>query len=194
MTPKRITAKFFVTPDPAAGVDLDPFIGIFHRFIQEKSLEGLLIDVADYIHVPEGPGVILIGHDVDYGIDLVGGEAGLLTTRKRIEEGTLAEALIETLRKALGAIKAIEADSSSGLRFATDRVRLQIFDRLAAPNAAEAYDAAKAEFEALATRLFAGSVEAVRRTDATDARNALAVELVASDISDVDTLLGRLAR
>jgi len=29
---------------------------------------GLLIDVADYAHVPDGPGVILIGHDVDYGI------------------------------------------------------------------------------------------------------------------------------
>ena len=193
MTPKRITAKFFVTPDPTAAVDLDPFIGIFHRFIQEKSVEGLLIDVADYIHVPEGPGVILIGHDVDYGIDLVGGQAGLLTIRKRIEEGTLAEGLVDTLRKALGAVKALEADSGSGLRFATDRVRLQIFDRLVAPNAEESFDAAKAEFEALATRLFAGSLEAVRRVDAEDARNALAVELVAGETSDVDTLLGRLA-
>jgi hypothetical protein len=86
MNTQRIAVKFFVEPDPRATVDLEPFIAMFHRFIQQGSVEGLLIDVADYAHVIEGPGVILIGHDVDYGIDTTGGRAGLLVTRKRCGE------------------------------------------------------------------------------------------------------------
>ena len=75
MIPKRISAKLFAT-DPSAEVDADAFISVFHEFIREKSVEGILIDVADYSHVPEGPGVVLIGHDVDYSIDMNEGKAG----------------------------------------------------------------------------------------------------------------------
>jgi hypothetical protein len=67
MDPHRIAIKFFVESDPRAAVDLEPFIPMFHRFVQQGSVEGLLVDVADYAHVRDGPGVILIGHDVDYG-------------------------------------------------------------------------------------------------------------------------------
>ncbi len=82
MNPKRIAVKFF-TDEPGAPVALEPFIPLFHRFIQQATVPGLLIDVANYIHVPNGPGVVLVGHEVDYGIDAVGGRTGLLTVRKR---------------------------------------------------------------------------------------------------------------
>ena len=61
MNPQRIAIKFFVTPDPTEAVDLAPFTPLFHEFIQKASVPGLLIDVADYAHVPNGPGIILIG-------------------------------------------------------------------------------------------------------------------------------------
>ena len=67
MLPKRISVKLFTT-DPEAEVDLHKYIRVFHEFIKEKKVEGLLIDVADYSHVPEGPGIVLIGHDVDYSL------------------------------------------------------------------------------------------------------------------------------
>ena len=79
-SPKRIALKFFA--DSAAEVPLEPFIKLFHRFIQEQAVLGLLVDVADYAHVPHGPGVILIGHDVDYAVDSTAGRTGLLTTAK----------------------------------------------------------------------------------------------------------------
>jgi hypothetical protein len=126
---RRIAAKFIASPDSAGSLDLHPFIGIFHRFIQQGAVPGLLVDVADYAHVPDGPGVMLIGHDVDYGIDRSGGRAGLLTTRKRCADLPLAEVLRDTLQRALQAMAAIEADDATDLRFGTAAVTLQFIDR-----------------------------------------------------------------
>ena len=42
-----------------------------------------MIDVANYAHVPKGPGVALIGHGTDYFIDEGEGRLGLLYNRKR---------------------------------------------------------------------------------------------------------------
>lgn len=193
MTPKRISAKFLVKPDPTAAVDLDPFIGLFHRLIQNQSAPGLLIDVADYIHVPDGPGVMLIGHEVDYGIDLSEGKAGLLTVRKRIEEGSLSDLLEQTVHMALGAIKAIATDGGVAVEFATGSCRIQLLDRLEAPNTDQVFSEAKGAFESLATRLYSGSVQEVSRVGAEDARAPLGAELVSSEEIGVDSLLERLA-
>lgn len=144
--PRRIAVKFLAEGEGReAGVPLEPFIGLFHRFIQEQAVLGLLVDVADYAHVPEGPGVVLIGHDVDYSIDSTGGQTGLLTTRKHYAQDglSLAELLRDTLAKALVAIRAIEEDGSSGLKFDLSRFEIQLLDRLAvsADGALESFEA-----------------------------------------------------
>ena len=81
MISQRISVKFFVSEPDA--VHLPAFIPVFHRWIQDHAVEGLLIDVADYKHVPEGPGILLIGHEGDYSIDMAKGRPGLLYSRKR---------------------------------------------------------------------------------------------------------------
>ena len=43
---------------------------VFHAWIQKGAVEGLLLDVADYQHIQDGPGMILIGDQVDYAFDL----------------------------------------------------------------------------------------------------------------------------
>ncbi len=193
MTPRRIAVKFEVTPDPEAQVDVESAIGIFHRFIQQKRVEGLLIDVADYTHVPKGPGVMLIGHDVDYAIDSTGGRTGLLTVRKRIESKSIEEVMVETLRWAVVAMQAIEEDAATGLQFATQRVNLQLVDRLAAPNTDAGFAAYKADLEALATRLYGENVREVRRVGASEARRPLCAEIVANEAVAYDVLLDRLS-
>ncbi len=179
MTPHRIAVKFFVAPDPAAAVDLQPFIGIFHRFIQQAALPGLLIDVADYAHVPEGPGVVLIGHDVDYGIDLGGGQAGLLTTRKRLDETPLAESLRDTLRRALTALSAVEAEAEAKLRFATGAFRLDLLDRLAAPNRQDGFAAAQQAAAPVLAALYGEGAFRVEQLSAVDPRRPLALQVSA---------------
>ena len=56
----------------AGQVDLADFIPVFHDWIQDQSLDELLIDVVDYRHVHDGPGVMLIAHDAHYAIDYGG--------------------------------------------------------------------------------------------------------------------------
>ena len=43
-------------------VDLAPLFPIFNSWIQNQAPSELLLDIADYRHVPDGPGVVLIGH------------------------------------------------------------------------------------------------------------------------------------
>jgi hypothetical protein len=191
--PRRIAAKFIATPDPGAPLDLHPFIGMFHRFIQQGTVPGLLVDVADYAHVPDGPGVMLIGHEVDYGIDQSGGRAGLLTTRKRCADVPLPEALRDTLRRALRAVAAIEADDATDLRFATAAVTLQFIDRLATPNDAAAYEAVRGEVAALADRLYGPGRARIERQHADDPRRVLTVCVASDEAADAGALLERLA-
>lgn len=190
MTPQRLAIKLFASPDPSAAVDLHPFIGLFHRLIQQRSVEGLLIDVADYAHVPEGPGVLLVGHDVDYGLDLGDGEAGLLTTRKRYEHLSLGEVFRDTLRRAVIAARAIEADDAVSIRFGADAPKVQLLDRIAAPNTSEAFESAAKEIEPVAVELF-GDGCTVERADADDERRPLALRLRPTAALDLDGLAAR---
>lgn len=78
--PHRIKAKVFFS----APVDSEGILPIFNRWIREQRLDGhLLIDIADYRHVPGGPGVILVGYEADIAIDLGDGRPGLAYIRKR---------------------------------------------------------------------------------------------------------------
>ena len=56
--------KFFA--QDADGFAILKLIPVYHRWIQQNALEDLLIDVADYSHVPSGPGVMLIAHEGNY--------------------------------------------------------------------------------------------------------------------------------
>ena len=192
MTPKRISVKIFAN-DPGAEVNLHPFIAVFHEFIREKSVEGLLIDVADYSHVPEGPGIVLLGHDVDCSIDQTAGRTGLMILKKRIEEGSLADLLDDSVRKCLLAVKAIAENGSTDLTFSTATLRVQLVDRLAAPNSDESYASIEAEFDGLAQRLI-GEGASTERVDADQPRRALTVDLGSSNTEDLDHLLARLER
>jgi len=188
--PRRISAKLFAHPDPSAPVDLGRFIGVFHRFIQNATLEGLLVDVADYRHVPDGPGVILIGHDVDYGIDLAAGRAGLVTTHKRAAGLPLAAALRDTLRRALIAVRALE--DASELRFFTSRLELRFVDALALPNSDASYRSVSEEIESAITPLFGASSYLLARAGADDPREMLTAVVDAVEAPDAGALLDRI--
>lgn len=187
MNPQRLAIKFF-SAEPIERSELEPYIGLFHRFIQEASLPGLLLDVADYAHVPDGPGILLVGHDVDYGIDLVEGRSGLLTTRKRNETLGVAELFRDTLARSLAAARAVEADSS--LRFDTSEVQISFPDRGNAPNRAEVFEAVVKEIEALARAVF-GDGARFDDVAGSEPRRMLTLR-VGGDGADLATLAGRL--
>ena len=75
--------------------DLELFIPVFHKWIQGNKISNhIMIDVADYKHISDGPGIMLIGHEGNFSIDMENGEAGLLYTRKQV----LGEDIVENIQ------------------------------------------------------------------------------------------------
>jgi len=129
-------------------VDPARFIELFHGWIREEALPALLIDVADYRHVPNGPGVVLIGHEADYSMDHAGGVWGLRYNRKKTVVGSNADRLRHAFGQLGAACKLMEeAFAVDGLRFNRDAFELLINDRATAPNTPETLAAVQPEVE-----------------------------------------------
>ncbi len=119
------------------GLDLDAFIPIFHEWIREHRIDNeLLIDVADYRHVPNGPGVMLIANEAHYAMDSEGGKAGLLFCKRRDPLGDPEAAFRHALGQAATAARLIEKEASleGSLTFDTSRIQMRVLSRLTAPN------------------------------------------------------------
>lgn len=164
MEAHKLQLKIFVTADSARAVEVELFIPVFHRWIKEHVLGEPLIDVANYAHVPEGPGVVLIGHGSDYFMDQGGGRLGLLHNRKRVAPAP-DERLNDLARRTLHAADLLEREAELGgkLRFATSELLFRINDRLAAPSTEETFASVRPELERLAERLFAGPFELTKQ-------------------------------
>ena len=140
-------------------VDLEPLIPIFHGWIQDQVGEGLLLDIADYRHVDEGPGVVLIGHEGNYSVDNSDNRLGVRYNRKAALEGTNQDRLKQATRAALTACQRLEADPQLGekLRFNGQEIEIFINDRLLAPNCDATREAADPDFQIFFQKLFRGS-------------------------------------
>ena len=139
-------------------VDLDPIIPIFHSWIQKRPFDELLLDVADYRHVPDGPGVVLIGHEADYSVDQTDGRLGVKYNRKALVEGSNQDRLAQAAQSALVAARRLEEDAAleGKLRFSGRDIEVWINDRFLAPNRAETRKAVEPEFRTFFDRLFVG--------------------------------------
>ncbi|HKQ86648.1 MAG TPA: hypothetical protein VJS43_07760 [Candidatus Acidoferrales bacterium] len=152
---QHVNVKLFVEGSEEA---LEPLVPVFHRWIQEKPLEELLLDVADYRHVIDGPGVVLIGHEANYSLDNTEGDLGVLYNRKTPLDGTNQDRLKQAARAALNACEKLEAEPklNGKIRFGGTKIQLLINDRFLAPNVAETRAAFDPELKEFCARLFGG--------------------------------------
>jgi hypothetical protein len=190
MEAHKLQLKIFVTTDSAPALEVESFIPVFHRWIKEHVLGEPLVDVANYAHVPEGPGVVLIGHDSDYFMDQGGARLGLLHSRKRVGPPP-GERLNDLARRTLHAADLLEREAELGgkLRFATSELFFRINDRLAAPSTDETFASVRPELEQLAERLFAGPFELTRQGGPKD---LFTVRIVSAASPPVAALLERV--
>jgi hypothetical protein len=191
MQPHKLQIKLFT--DRAIGLSPEAFVVVFHGWIRKKLLPELMIDVANYGHVPKGPGVALIGHGCDYFIDEGGGRLGLLHSRKRTPPDP-DQRLSDAFRRTLHAASLLEADPTlaaggAQLRFRTDELQLRINDRLAAPNSDATLGALRPELDAFCRELFGAPCDITRIGDA---KGLFTVKITNSAKTDVGTLLARL--
>ncbi|MBC8165114.1 MAG: hypothetical protein H7Y20_04475, partial [Bryobacteraceae bacterium] len=114
-------------------MDWPGLIPIFHRWIRENRLPGTLIDVADYTHVPAGPGVLLIAHDAFYGVDNREGKPGFLYNRRTSDPSGVSDKIRNAYDSASSTAILLEAEMKS-LKFDQNNFEISVNDRLAGPN------------------------------------------------------------
>jgi hypothetical protein len=137
---------------------LEPLIPVFHSWIEAQNGDELLIDVADYTHVPSGPGVVLIGHEGNYSVDNTGNRLGVRYNRKAACDGGNQDCLTQAARSALTACRRLEAEPRLGGKFRFNGQDIEIFinDRLVAPNNASTREAFDGDFHLFSQKLFRG--------------------------------------
>lgn len=170
-----------------------PLIPIFHRWIREKRLgDELLIDVADYRHVPSGPGLMIIGDEGHYSLDSRDGKIGLCYARKRDAVDEAPARLREGFARALRACDALQNEPAvhGTLSFDPGRIELQVLSRLVAPNTNETYQALAPVIEGFLSELYGSSEVTVEHLS--EPRRPFTVRAHIAGDHDPAALLARL--
>src|SRR5690349_2608739 len=132
----RLGIKFFVA-DPTP-INLEDFIPVFHGWIQSQALKGhLLIDVHDYSHMQNGPGILLVAHEGNFSIDMSEGRPGLYYYRKTPTPLSAVGHMATVFKAGLDACRLLEKDTK--LQFNMDELLVIANDRLEAPNTEEMF-------------------------------------------------------
>lgn len=153
---QRFSLKIFA--EPASAGEPSTIIPVFHTWIQEHAVPGLLIDVADYTHLVDGPSVLLAAHEANYALDETGGRPGLSYTRKQPLEGAFGDRLAVAAAALITAARRLEQDTArmtgGGIVFPGNEIEFASNDRLAAPRTPDTESALREELAAFGDRLF----------------------------------------
>ena len=187
MNLQHINIKFYL--ENPETVNLAEYGPVFNSWIQGQRLEELLVDVADYLHVHHGPGIMLIGHEADYSLDHRAGRLGLLYNRKEQLNGTTLEKLAQAARAALTAAKILEQEN--GLKFSGSEVQVIVNDRLLVPNTADSFEALEPDLQAFFTALYDGAEYELEHL--VNRRERFTVNVKTGTSFDVETLLKNLS-
>ena len=187
---QHVNVKLFVKN--AEQVDLEALVPAFHGWIQNQGSGELLLDVADYRHVPSGPGVVLIGHQGNYSLDNAGGRLGVRYNRKAPVEGTNHDRLAQATQAALAAFRRLETEPSlaGSVQFNGREIEVFVNDRLLAPNTPETRAALDSKFRTFFSTLF-GEVE-YTVSYPQDSRRLFSVTVRPSQAFDTTELLDNL--
>lgn len=186
---QRINVKFFL--EDSRTLSSEEAFRIFNAWIPTTPDE-LLIDVADYSHVPCGPLTLLVGHEANYCLDDGQQQLGLLYARKQPLEGGLVDRLHSALAAALRACRRLEAepDLEGRVKFRGNEFLLVANDRLHAPNSEESLQALKAALDPVLHALYKGAEFTVKRDSNPEQRFSLRIKTDAA--LDVSALLENL--
>jgi hypothetical protein len=183
----RFCIKFYARP--GASVDEAVFIEVFHDWIRRRKLAGVLIDVADYRHVPDGPGVMLITHEVNYSMDHTDGRFGLLAERKLGPGDEHTSRIVELVRStaAFGALLESDRRVRGKLSLEGGGFHYLSNDRLLAPNNEASFAVLQPDLAAAAAIIYPGQSVSISHLD-NDPRDRLTVVVEAGRV-DMKALL-----
>ena len=125
------------------------FIPVFHNWIQDKIVDNhLLIDVADYSHIPDGPGVMLVAHEGNFSLDQESQQPGIMYMRKTEIAGSFTERFNKVLSTVIKAANRLsDKDVSKKVDCKFNSFRFIANDRLYAENTAHNQELYKQEIQ-----------------------------------------------
>ncbi len=171
---QKINIKFFTTE--TTQVDLKELIPVFHQWIQKDFIKDhVLIDVADYTHVHNGPGLILIAHEGNFSLDQSNGKLGLLYQRKQNSLGKLQDRIQLCIQIAATACKLLENEVETGMKFDLNKFSFTANDRLIAKNTPENQNSINVLLKNISYNLF--ETENIVFTPNTDLRERISISV-----------------
>ncbi len=188
---QRFDIKVFA--EDGADVGATDFVSVFQRWIQEHSIEGTLIDVADYSHIKQGPGIILVGHEANISIDYTDGRMGLLYHLRRPVEGGFETGVRNALKQALTACSQLEQEPefTGRLRFKGENIVFIADDRLVAPKDDSVQSELQGVLAGILGSIYGCELAVVPRTK--DERERIGFEVKAPEKMNAAALAGRCA-
>ena len=125
------------------------FIPVFHNWIQDQLVKDhLLIDVADYSHIPDGPGVMLIAHEGHFSLDQENYQPGIMYMRKTKITGSFIERFNEVLSVTIEAANLLSNNNFTNyINFSNNALRFITNDRFYAENTIENQNLYKKEIQ-----------------------------------------------
>lgn len=174
--PQRVCLKVYAA-EPGIGDQV--YVTIFQEWIRDKAIDGLvLFDVADYAHVPDSPGIMLVTHEASFALDRSDGRFGLAAQRRVNGKGDAAETVAATLRQMLQVAAKLESDPRLGgkLRFDRSIIRIEANDRLRAPNTEDGYRVFEPVVKTAVTAVLPDKAPKVTRVS-NDPRDRLAADV-----------------
>jgi hypothetical protein len=167
--------------------DWTSLIPVFHGWIQRAALDGVLVDVAEYTHVAEGPQVVLIAHEGHWALDTTAGRPALLYSQRRPPAASPELNVKRAIREAIRACALLAADAK--LAFDLGTLEIAVNDRNEAPNEPASYEAVEPVFRATLSCLYGDGCSLSRETDP---RKRCGVTVSAKAAPDLETALQRL--
>ena len=189
---QRIAVKLYL--DPRSAPAPRACIEIFHRWIQQGAVPGLLIDVADYTHLTGGPRVVLVAHEGNYALDDADGRLGLVYTRKQPLDGPLADRLAAAAGALIAAAGRLERDTADlpggTASFLGNEIAVVANDRLAAPRSDDADSALGEALAVFGVHLFGDAAVEVRPLADSDRRGFAVATSRPAALADLSSRLG----
>ena len=131
---QRIDVKLLLDAPP--NPNIDQFLVIFDRWRKVEDHPADWVDLADYAHMPSGPGILIAGKRDTFSVNLNPPGLGLLTSVRSGLDGSLEDRFREAVRRAREFNAAVMAEPEFPTEFATRQGAWEIYvnDRLAVPN------------------------------------------------------------
>ena len=151
---QKFSIKLFFKPN--GSYPSKEFIPVFHNWIQTNSVpEHMLIDVIDYSHILDGPGIMLIAHEGHFSLDKENNMPGLLYIRKAKIDGDFKKRIESVFATSLQAAELLHKNKiGSEVDFQSNSFRFIANDRLLAENNEQNQELFSNTFKKILTNMY----------------------------------------